>query len=65
MRDMIFFSKWRSRKFFDKYSSQTRIEMSTLRFLYDETRLCGDDTPEMVDTEDGDVVDVHVEQGGC
>ena len=40
------------------------VNMSSVRFLFDGNRINADQTPEGLDMEDGDVIDVMVEQQG-
>lgn len=46
------------------YASKVGKDVSSIRFLYDGTRLNDDDTPATLDMEEGDAIDVMVEQVG-
>ena len=45
-------------RLFDTYALRKGIDVGSLRFLLDGKRLNGDQTPEDVDVEDGDQIDV-------
>ena len=45
-------------RLFDAYALRKGIDVGSLRFLLDGKRLNGDQTPEDVDVEDGDQIDV-------
>ncbi|KAK2464964.1 hypothetical protein APHAL10511_003040 [Amanita phalloides] len=48
------------------YANKVGKDVSSIRFLYDGSRIQDDDTPASLDMEDGDTIDVMVEQvGGC
>ena len=47
-----------------QFCSQTNLELAGLRFLWDGRRLRGDDTPEELEMEEGDVIEVFQEQEG-
>lgn len=51
-------------KMFDAYVSRFRISKTTVRFLYNGVRLNDKDTPKMLDMEDGDIIDVVLQQTG-
>ena len=51
-------------KMFDAYSNKTMVNVAALRFLFDGTRVSSSDTPAKLEMEDGDIVDVHMEQVG-
>ena len=40
------------------------VNLNAVRFLFDGTRINSDQTPEGLEMEDGDVIDVMVEQQG-
>ena len=47
-----------------QFCSQTNLELAGLRFLWDGRRLRGDDTPEELEMEEGDVIEVFQQQDG-
>ncbi|KAK6414009.1 hypothetical protein LTR95_017793 [Oleoguttula sp. CCFEE 5521] len=49
---------------FEAFAKKTERKITELRFLYEGERLNGDQTIEEVGMEDGDTVDVHMEQIG-
>ncbi|KAK6435263.1 hypothetical protein LTR95_008554 [Oleoguttula sp. CCFEE 5521] len=51
-------------KAFEAFAKKTERKINELRFLYEGERLNGDHTIEEVGMEDGDTVDVHMEQIG-
>jgi len=46
------------------YCSRIGATESSLRFLYDGTRVAATDTPGTLDIEDGDIIDVLTQQTG-
>ncbi|KAF9449204.1 small ubiquitin-related modifier [Macrolepiota fuliginosa MF-IS2] len=46
------------------YANKVGKDVSSIRFLYDGSRLNDDDTPSTLDMEEGDAIDVMVEQVG-
>lgn len=46
------------------YCAQQGVAENTLRFFFDNTRIAPGDTPEKLEMEDGDMIDVHQEQQG-
>ncbi|KAK0184367.1 ubiquitin-like protein [Armillaria novae-zelandiae] len=46
------------------YASKVGKDVATIRFLYDGNRIQEDDTPQSLDMEDNDTIDVMVEQVG-
>jgi small ubiquitin-related modifier len=52
-------------KIFMTYAQRIGVQTSSLRFLIDGERLEPDETPEMYDMEDGDQMDVMLDQTGC
>ncbi|EKM76338.1 hypothetical protein AGABI1DRAFT_115892 [Agaricus bisporus var. burnettii JB137-S8] len=46
------------------YANKVGKDVSSIRFLYDGNRLNDDDTPALLDMDDGDAIDVMVEQVG-
>ncbi|CAO0789796.1 unnamed protein product [Mucor circinelloides] len=65
----VFFKIKRStqlRKLMDAYCERQGKQPGSVRFLYDGTRVMPGDTPNDLDMDDGDSIDVMVEQiGGC
>ncbi|KAI8984649.1 ubiquitin-related domain-containing protein [Mycotypha africana] len=65
----VFFKIKRStalRKLMDAYCERQGKQPGSVRFLYDGTRVLPQDTPNDLDMDDGDCIDVMVEQiGGC
>ncbi|OQO11074.1 hypothetical protein B0A48_05329 [Cryoendolithus antarcticus] len=51
-------------KAFDAFAKKTERKINELRFLYEGERLNADQTIEEIGMEDGDTVDVHMEQIG-
>ncbi|GAA5805613.1 ubiquitin-related domain-containing protein [Thamnidium elegans] len=63
----VFFKIKRStqlRKLMDAYCERQGKQPGSVRFLYDGTRVLPQDTPNELDMEDGDSIDVMVEQIG-
>lgn len=52
------------RKMFDAYASQTKLNVASLRFLFDGTRINPTQSPGDLKMEDGDTIDVYMEQVG-
>jgi small ubiquitin-related modifier len=46
------------------YSSRLGIQPSSIRFTLDGERLTSDQTPKMLEMEDGDQIDARIEQQG-
>ncbi|PIL34696.1 hypothetical protein GSI_03476 [Ganoderma sinense ZZ0214-1] len=46
------------------YANKVGKDVSSIRFLYDGSRIGDDDTPASLDMEDNDTIDVMVEQVG-
>jgi len=46
------------------YANKVGKDVNSIRFLYDGTRINDDDTPDSLDMEDNDTIDVMVEQVG-
>ncbi|RKP08882.1 ubiquitin-related domain-containing protein [Thamnocephalis sphaerospora] len=55
------------RKLMEAYCERQGKAMSSVRFLYDGSRIQPENTPNELDMEDGDSIDVMVEQigGAC
>ncbi|BDD54722.1 Small ubiquitin- modifier 1 [Monascus purpureus] len=54
------------KKLMDAFCDRQGKQLSTVRFLFDGTRVRPEDTPETLDMADGDTLEVHQEQiGGC
>lgn len=51
-------------KIFNAYAQRRGVAVDTLRFLLDDTRLTGNDTPKMMEMEENDQIDVYLEQLG-
>ncbi len=51
-------------KVIDAYCSRMHVEADSVRFLYDGDRIKGENTPEMMHMEDGDILDVVLQQTG-
>ena len=51
-------------KLMNAFCQRQGVNMSSVRFLFDGTRINSDQTPEGLEMEDGDVIDVMVEQQG-
>lgn len=51
-------------KIFDAYSKRKSVPISALRFMLDGERIQADATPESLDLEDKDQIDVFLEQTG-
>ena len=51
-------------KVFNAYAQRRGVAAGSLRFLLDGTRVTGDQTPKMLELEDGDQVDAVLEQVG-
>ncbi|KAI0245443.1 ubiquitin-like protein [Lactifluus subvellereus] len=48
------------------YANKVGKDVGSIRFLYDGNRINDDDTPATLEMDDGDTIDVMVEQvGGC
>ncbi|CAA7266712.1 unnamed protein product [Cyclocybe aegerita] len=65
--DEVFFKIKRSTKLSKlqgAYASKVGKDVGSIRFLYDGTRISDDDTPQSLDMDDNDTIDVMVEQVG-
>lgn len=51
-------------KIMNAYCDKKAVSQDHLKFLYDGSRLRGEDTPEGLDMEDGDCIDAVIEQVG-
>ena len=51
-------------KVFDTYAQRKGIQPTSLRFLLDGERVGMDQTPKMLEMEDGDQIDAVLEQQG-
>ncbi|TGZ83576.1 ubiquitin-like protein [Ascodesmis nigricans] len=65
----VFFKIKRStqlKKLMDAFCERQGKSTSSVRFLFDGTRVQPGDTPDSLDMQDGDTLEVHQEQiGGC
>jgi len=53
-------------KLIGAYAGKVGKDVNSIRFLYDGARIKDTDTPESLDMEDNDSIDVMIEQvGGC
>jgi small ubiquitin-related modifier len=53
-------------KVFNAYAQRKGVQVGSLRFLLDGERVTGEQTPKMLELEDGDQIDAVLEQvGGC
>lgn len=52
------------KRLMDAFCKRQGRQSSSLKFLYDGHRLEGDETPESLDMEEGDVIEAHREQVG-
>ncbi|KAL1985169.1 hypothetical protein VTN96DRAFT_8191 [Rasamsonia emersonii] len=52
------------KKLMDAFCERQGKQPSTVRFLFDGTRVRPEDTPETLDMADGDTLEVHQEQIG-
>ncbi|TID28721.1 hypothetical protein CANINC_002348 [Pichia inconspicua] len=52
------------KRLMDAFCKRQGRPLSSLKFLYDGHRLEGDETPEGLDMEEGDVIEAHREQVG-
>ena len=50
---------------FEAYAEKNDAEVLAFRFLLDGERIEADHTPKMLEIEDGDQINVMLEQGGC
>ena len=63
----IFFKckmKTQLNKLMKAFCSRNGVAQNSVRFLFDGNRINGSQTPQELDMEDGDVIDVMVEQQG-
>lgn len=51
-------------KIIDAYCSRMNVGTDSVRFLYDGNRIKGENTPEIMQMEDGDILDVVLQQSG-
>mmetsp|Transcript_10774 Transcript_10774/g.15572 ORF Transcript_10774/g.15572 Transcript_10774/m.15572 type:complete len:92 (-) Transcript_10774:304-579(-) len=51
-------------KVFNAYATRRGVQASSLRFLLDGERVTGEQTPKMLELEDGDQIDAVLEQVG-
>ncbi|EAW22787.1 ubiquitin-like protein SMT3 [Aspergillus lentulus] len=52
------------KKLMDAFCERQGKQLSTVRFLFDGTRVRPEDTPDSLDMADGDTLEVHQEQIG-
>lgn len=52
------------KRLMDAFCKRQGRESNSLRFLYDGQRVNGDDTPDTLDMEEGDMIEAHREQIG-
>ena len=52
-------------KVFNAYSTRKGVAATSLRFLFDGSRIPGFKTPADIGMENGDQLDCMLEQGGC
>jgi len=52
------------RKMMNAFCERQGVSANSVRFLYDGKRITGDATPQELDMEEGDAIDVVVEQTG-
>ncbi|KAG9228004.1 small ubiquitin-like modifier 1 [Amylocarpus encephaloides] len=53
-------------KLMSAYSKERSLGLSSLRFFFDNHRIQKFETPQSLNMEDNDIIDVHLEQtGGC
>ncbi|KKZ61993.1 hypothetical protein GX50_02432 [[Emmonsia] crescens] len=52
------------KKLMEAFCSRQGKDISSVRFLFDGTRVRQDDTPDTLDMADGDTLEVHQEQIG-
>ena len=50
---------------FDTFAERMGVCADSLRFTLDAERVGPDETPDTLDLEDDDQIDVFLEQGGC
>jgi len=63
----VFFKIKRStqlKKLMDAFCERQGKSRNTVRFLFDGSRVQPDDTPDLLDMQDGDTLEVHQEQIG-
>ena len=51
-------------KVIDAYCSRLSVDPASVRFLYDGDRVKGENTPEIMHMENGDILDVVLQQSG-
>ena len=49
---------------FEAYAGRLGIQSNAIRFSFDGKRIKGDDTPKMLELEDNDQIDAHIETVG-
>ena len=52
-------------KLMKAFCQRQGVTQASVRFLFDGQRLIANQTPQELEMEDGDVIDVMVEQQGC
>lgn len=52
------------KKIFAAFASKNGVQLSSLRFLLDGAAIDGEQTPKMLELEDGDQIDCFLEQTG-
>ena len=52
------------RKLMNAYCDRQKLALSTIRFVFDGTRLKESDTPKSMDMEEGDAIEVFTQQTG-
>lgn len=51
-------------KIYDAYASRKGVQTDSVRFTFDGQRVNKEDTPKMLELQDDDVIEAHVEQTG-
>lgn len=52
------------KKLMSAYCDRAGLKMGAVRFRFDGNPICADDTPSVLDMEDGDAIDVFQQQTG-
>ena len=65
-RELLFKLRMNTRfeRVFDRFADEMHLPVHSLRFLFDGDRVSPEQTPGGLVMEDGDTIDVHVEQTG-
>lgn len=56
------YSTTKMNKIMDAFAKKQNIDVKTFRFCFDGKRISGDETPKLLEMDDGDAIEVYLEQ---